>query len=61
MKPIVDEAVAYHDRLDICVHSVTLRAQVTASSEPRTPAFEAPPLTASGNKNQTRALRFPSA
>ena len=42
MKPIVDEAVAYHDRLDICVHSVTLRAQVTASSEPRTPTFEAP-------------------
>jgi hypothetical protein len=40
-EPTVDQAVAYLDRLDICVHTVTLRAQVTPSSEPGTPTFEA--------------------
>src|SRR3954452_13850382 len=33
-EPTVVEAVAYHDCRDICVHIVTLRAHVTASSEP---------------------------
>jgi transposase len=46
---------------DAKINTVTLRAQVTASSEPRTPTFEAPRLTASGTKTQTRALRFLSA
>src|SRR5215217_773492 len=41
-EPAVDEPVAYHDRLDIGVHIVTLRAHVAASSEQSTATPEGP-------------------
>ena len=39
-EPTVDEAIGYHDRLDICVHIVTPRAHVTGSSELGPPTSE---------------------
>jgi hypothetical protein len=55
-EPTVDEAIGYHDRLDVCVHIVTPRAHVTGSSELGPPTSE--PLCRKWHNTQTRALVF---